>query len=129
MKYFAILLAALFVAAPAFADSDVQTICTSFVALAATDDNQPLLAAGPVSPTVVRVGCAGIADVATPAAISFENAAGTALTHATLTCAEAGAAMAWQPITAGGIGPNGILAFDVDNSSTTGDVVVCAQIR
>jgi hypothetical protein len=130
MRFLITLLVAMFVAFPAFADVDDTVVCTSFVGLAATDDDQPLFIAPYGGAEVLRVGCLHDADLATPAQISFEDGGGTAVTHATLTCAENGAALTWIPATgANGLVAGEALVFDVDNSSTTGDTVVCAQVR
>lgn len=131
MRFLITLLALVAFASPALADQDLETICTSFVNLSAGDDDMPLFIAPRTGAKVVRVGCLHDANLATPAQISFEGGNGNeAVTHATLTCAENGASLTWIPTTGtNGIGNGESLLFDVDNTMTTGDTVVCAQVE
>lgn len=129
---FASILASLifFVAGQAMADTNRIEICTSYLALASTSDDTVLAIAPPGGATVLAVACQGDADITTPPVISFEDSAGNAVTHGTLTCAENGANVTWIPAT----GANTFLAgegivFDVDNSSTTAVESVCVQLK
>jgi len=129
MRIFILALVALLVAAPALADRDPRNItCSRVEPLATTDDDNPVYLAPNGGALVTRVGCSTLEDVATPATIQFQIAT-TDVTHATLTCAEAGAALTWVPATAANSIVEGqLLSYDVD-AGTTSDYIVCAEVE
>lgn len=129
MRSLLVLLAALLVAGPALADNRIERHCQSFLGLAATDDNTPLTITPKGGATAVRIGCFVNADVATPATISIEDAAGNATTG-TATCAEAGADVVFAiPSTGRYFQEDEAILFDIDNAATTGDYIVCVDLK
>lgn len=85
--------------------------------LAAADDNQEIWVNGPDAVTVVNVGCHCAGTCSTPAEISFEDRAGNALTHTTLTCGTGTGVSSFVAVTStGGLVAGEGLRFDVDNA-------------
>ena len=129
-RFLSIVLVAFLAAGPALADNNRTIECTNFLALAATSDDTVLAIAPEGGAKVLAVSCQGDADITTPPVISFEDSAGNAVTHGTLTCAENGANASWVPTTAANnfVKGEGIV-FDVDNASTTAVEVVCVLLE
>ncbi len=131
MKFLVYILLALLVAGPALADKPNRSIkCTTFLSLAATNDNTPLFLAPVGGGTLKRMACYTDPDVTTPAVISFEDGAANDVTHATLTCTENGGTPTWIPATAGNSFVQGeAVVFDVDNASDTQPYTICVDFQ
>ena len=100
--------------------------------LSASDDNFIIPAKHTTAITITKVWCKCQGTCTTPAQISFEDESGNAMSHGTLTCAEVGetpdeggANGGLETVdSGGGLSAYESMAFDVDNTPTTGDTYI-----
>jgi hypothetical protein len=107
-----------------------QTYCAVFEDLAQADDNFEIWM-GNDAVTVVAGGCHCRGTCSTAAQISFEDRAGNAMTHGTITCSTGTGNTTFVSVTAANsLSAGEGVAFDTDNalSPETDEYTVCIQV-